>query len=266
MISHIAKYEDMLTDNYRNLVKDIGENFKIHRKQWEFISIIQALQDVGKILPNNNGLGFGVGSEPLPSYFAKQGCKITATDQPLTNKNAANWDKSNQLCITPDSIYKPEILDKETFDKNVLFSRMDMNWIPILPDKFDFVWSACCLEHLGTLQHGLWFIIRTLSLLKPGGVAVHTTEFNLSSNSKTNDYHLNNIYRESDIEILQDTVRGLGYKMEVDFSKGQHNYDKFVDGGGWPGWNDGSDGKPHINLKIDGFDATSIILIIEKNV
>ena len=48
-----------------------------------------------------------------------------------------------------------------------------------LPDdlgSFDFIWSSCSFEHLGSLGEGERFVLEALRFLKPGGVAVHTTE------------------------------------------------------------------------------------------
>ena len=47
------------------------------------------------------------------------------------------------------------------------------------------LWSSCSLEHLGSISHGIEFILNSLKCLKQHGVAVHTTEFNLSSNEET---------------------------------------------------------------------------------
>lgn len=58
-----------------------------------------------------------------------------------------------------------------------------------MPEKynndFDFIWSSCALEDLSALEHGIKFILNSLRMLKPGGIAVHTKEFNVSSNFET---------------------------------------------------------------------------------
>ena len=249
---------------FPEMCMNIVEAPKYHRKQWEFVMMAKALEERGLLVPGNKGLGFGVGTEPLPAYFASKGCEILATDQAITNDNAKNWIGSSQLCTSLQDLNNRRICPDDLFKRNVKFRNVDMNYIPADMDYYDFVWSSCALEHLGTLQNGLWFIMRTAALLMPGGVAVHTTEFNLSSNNETNTNSLNNIYREQDIDALIQTIRGLGLvTADPDYTRGKHNYDLYVDN--WAGgWNDGSENKPHLNLKVDGFDATSLILIIEK--
>jgi 2-polyprenyl-3-methyl-5-hydroxy-6-metoxy-1,4-benzoquinol methylase len=67
------------------------------------------------------------------------------------------------------------------FKARVSYRTLDMNFIPDdLHGKFDFVWSTCSVEHVGSILLGQRFIINTLNLLKPGGIAIHTVEFNLS--------------------------------------------------------------------------------------
>ena len=52
-----------------------------------------------------------------------------------------------------------------------------MNHLPDDLRGFDFTWSSCALEHLGTLAAGADFVVAQMDCLRPGGVAVHTTEF-----------------------------------------------------------------------------------------
>lgn len=51
-----------------------------------------------------------------------------------------------------------------------------MNAIPNSLGKFDFLWSCCAIEHLGSLEHGMIYILDANKCLVPGGIAIHTTE------------------------------------------------------------------------------------------
>jgi len=259
-MSKIVNKADFDTVSYKMLCAELKEDFRYHRKPWEFVMIAKTLFDNNMLMPGKSGIGFGVGTEPLPSYFLSKGCAITATDQPPTNTNTANWTGSDQYCNSIADINKRGICTEEDMER-LTFTYMDMNYITRMNSNFDFVWSSCALEHLGTLQNGLWFITRSLSMLKPGGIAVHTTEYNLASNTDTNFQHVNCIYRKIDLDILEDTVNKLGCRMEtVDYTRGTHEYDLYVDGKGWQPYKQ----EPHLNLRIDGFDATSVLLVIHK--
>lgn len=155
-----------------------------HRKLWEFCYILQALFDAGVLREGAQGLAFGCGEEPLPSLFASMGIAVRATDAP--EGVAGAWMDSGQYAQSREPLFKPFLCDREAFDRLISFSPVDMRQIPQeFNDAFDFTWSACALEHLGGIEPGLRFIEESLRCIRPGGVAVHTTEWNFSSEDST---------------------------------------------------------------------------------
>ena len=140
----------------------------------------------------------------------------------------------------------------------VSFRPVDMNAIPeALNGQFDFCWSACALEHLGSLEHGLAFIENSMRTLRSGGVAVHTTEFNLSSNEATLESPNCSFYRRRDIEDVITRLEQQGYEVSpVDWHVGEGFAERVVD---LPPF---GRGEPHIRLRADRYDVTSIGLII----
>jgi len=96
-----------------------------------------------------------------------------------------------------------------------------------------------------------------MDYLKPGGFAVHTTEFNVSSNDSTIDNENIALYRRKDIERIVKTLKHNKHNIDVDFSTGTLPHDLFVD---VPPY----DQDPHLKLKIESYTATSIGLIIQK--
>jgi hypothetical protein len=83
------------------------------------------------------------------------------------------------------------------------------------------VWSSCALEHLGSLEEGINFVVNSSRLLKSGGIGVHTTEFNVASNNSTLTGGPNVIYRKRDIEELDYILRKQGMCLEeMDFRAG----------------------------------------------
>jgi hypothetical protein len=142
----------------------------------------------------------------------------------------------------------------------VSFMPVDMNAIPpSLDGRFDFCWSACALEHLGSLEHGLAFIENSMRTLGPGGVAVHTTEFNLSSNDDTFESLTCSFYRRRDIEEVVARLERRGYQVSpIDWNVGEGFAERVVD---LPPF---GRGEPHIRLRADRYDVTSIGIIITK--
>jgi SAM-dependent methyltransferase len=187
----------------------IGHSRGNHRKVWEHVFILRALMQAGKLMPRSRGLGFGCGTESLPSFFASKGCQILATDLSPDSKAASDWQTTNQHAANVEALWH-DLCERTAFDQNVSFRHVDMNDIPSDLRDFDFTWSSCALEHLGSIRHGLNFIKNSVRCLKPGGVAVHTTELNLSSNDLTVDDLDLVLFRRQDIEDFIDECRAEG--------------------------------------------------------
>ncbi len=91
------------------------------------------------------------------------------------------------------------------------------------------------------------------------GVAVHTTEYNLSSNDATIERRDLAIYRRRDIEALVADLVAAGHRLgEIDFEPGQGFAETVVDLPPYVFI------EPHLRLRIGEFDCTSIGLIVEK--
>lgn len=221
--------------------------------------ITAALLERECLQPGRRGLGFAVGSEPLVALFASYGCTITATDQHPTSRSAPDWRKAQMLAENRDSLRQPHICPDEQFDALVEFLPVDMNHIPTcLHGTYDFLWSACSLEHIGGLENGMAFVLKAMECLKPGGWAVHTTEYNLSSNEATVETPDLSLFRRKDVEQLIRQLEAAGHRVApVDFAYGDHEYDRII---AQPPYDTGI----HLKLAIHGFEVTSLLLIIQK--
>jgi hypothetical protein len=227
---------------------------QIHRKSWEFCVIGRALEQRGMLQPGKRGICFAAGREFLPSAFAAFGCDILATDR----ATAGSW--AGQHAASRADLFYESIVSREAFDRHVAFRHVDMKELHDLePDQFDFLWSSCAFEHLGSLGAGFDFVVAAMKLLRPGGVAVHTTEFNLTSDWRTKRWGCTVIYRRRDIEKLERRLQQSGCTLEpVDHDSGDHPFDLDYDTKPF------TSGKPHVKLKIRRFVATSILLVIRK--
>lgn len=255
--SELCKAMDYKTAWYKRWCDELSEIPNFHRKQWEFIYIMQALWERGCIAKNKKGLAFAVGTEPLPAMFAKYGCSILATDIFPEQGIEKGWD-NGQLCFGTASLNSRHICDEVAFLKLVQYRAVDMNEIPADLTDFDFNWSSCSFEHLGTIDKGISFLKNQLKTLKPGGWAVHTTEYNISSNDDTQDHNDTVIYRQRDIEKIVNELRNDGHFVEeTDFSLGGLPEDFIVD-------TEPHDQKIHIRLQVGKYVVTSIGLIIQK--
>ena len=134
-----------------------------------------------------------------------------------------------------------------------------MNAIPADLRDFDFVWSSCALEHLGSLEAGINFVINSTKCLRRGGVAVHTTEFNLSSNKETYEGSGVVLFRKRDIEEMIARLESAGCSVApLNLTIGERVEDGFVD---LPPYKS----TPHLKLALYGFLTTSVGLIITRH-
>jgi 2-polyprenyl-3-methyl-5-hydroxy-6-metoxy-1,4-benzoquinol methylase len=230
----------------------------LHRKRWEFVYISRVAECLDLLRPCGRALAFGVGREPLVSAFAARGVSVVATDAPADD---ANWSLTNEYAEGLKSVWREEAIPWDRFTSLVEFRRVDMNDIPADLRAFDFLWSSCALEHLGTLKHGTDFILNAMECLKPGGLAIHTTEFNVSSNRRTCESGLVCLFRKRDIKALARTLTRMGHEvLPINFYAGNEPPDKHID---LPPF-----GEPHLKLQLtlelETYVTTSIGIAIKK--
>ncbi len=208
------------------------------------------------------GIGFGVGREKLVAYFARKGCTVLATDVEPDSPARKVWVETNQHCDSMRDLFLPGICDHETFQKNTRFEYADMNAIPekLLQSQFDFTWSCCAFEHLGSIEKGKQFILNQMQCLRPGGIALHTTEFNLSSDVVTTEHGPTVIFRKRDIEEIASLLRAAGHEILTDYEVGNGELDRYVD---IPPYLSAPD-KRHLRLLLCQYVTTSIGLFIRK--
>lgn len=226
---------------------------RLHRKTWEFVFIAEALRQRGLLKEGMRGLGFGVGEEPLVGLFVGKGATINATDLDENAPEAQVWRETGQHAM---KLFQNESLVLAMLADRLRYRAVDMRAIPAdLHDSADFVWSSCSLEHLGSLEEGLRFIVESARCLRPGGVAVHTTEFCLG---ETTLHHGGTVlYRRCDLEPLYEALPRVGaHLLPVDWSIGTLPLDQHID---VPPY-----GEPHLKLAVAGFVTTSIGLIVKR--
>lgn len=230
----------------------------MHRKIWEWCFICQALSERGMLRPGKRGLGFAVGQEPLTAMFASKGASITATDLATEEAQSGGWVSTGQHASGLQALNARGICEPTQFAQLVTFQPADMTAIPAeFNEKFDFVWSSCAFEHLGDLQKGIDFVHNAMHCLKPGGFAVHTTEYNVSSNADTVESGATVLYRKRDIEEMVSALRAQGHKVDLDLDEGTGKLDQIID---LPPYKQ----EIHLKLQIGQYVVTSVGLIIQK--
>lgn len=257
-ISQLVTQSQVESDVFKRWCEEIKETPRCNRKLWEYVYVLQCLHKADKLKPGIIGLGFGVGKEPLPALMAKYGCSVVATDMDESLANEIGWVKTNQHSTSTKDLNSLGICEQEPFERLVSFITADMNKIdPKLKEsKFDFIWSCCSVDHLGSIELSKKFLIETAKMLKPDGVSVHTTEYNVLSNTKTLDNTGIIIFRRKDIESLQTELDSMGYTMTFNLHTGSGKMDMFVD---MPPYVDN-----HLKLYLAGYVSTSVGFMIKQ--
>jgi SAM-dependent methyltransferase len=256
-VSQACTQSQMTDPAYAWWCAQFREEPRMHRKQWEFCYILQALARNGMIAPGMKGLGFGVGEEPISAVLAARGVEILATDLQIEEAVALGWVDTAQHAGNLAALNNRAICAPNEFNRLVSFRSLDMNAVPEDVTGFDFCWSACALEHLGSINKGLQFIERSLDCLKPGGVAVHTTEFNCSSDGETLDNTSTVLFRRSDFLELAGRLQALGHEVTLNFEIGNQPLDRHID---MPPYSQDN----HLKLMIEPWVTTSFGVTVRK--
>jgi 2-polyprenyl-3-methyl-5-hydroxy-6-metoxy-1,4-benzoquinol methylase len=259
LISRMCTFSQMITHSYNRTAAIFKEKPAFHRKQWEFVYIYNTLLQAGVLKPGKVGMGFGCGSEPLPAAYARLGAKVIATD--LAPELAGDWSKSSQWTVDVSQLNERSICPEQQFKELVRHEYQNMNELPYeqYESKLDFVWSSCAIEHVGSLEKSKAFLTNVMRLLKPGGISIHTTEFNLSDLDYTIEEGSSIVFRKKDIlEVREDLIRMGHHPAPIDFRSGCSWVDNYIDAPPYAA------NPVHLKLLLQEVTSTSIGLITIK--
>lgn len=237
-----------------------------HRKLWEHAYVLQTLHSLGMLSEGKSGVGFGVGLEPEPAIMAGRGVSVLATDLEDEEAVKQGWTATDQHASNLERMRRDDLLPWETFKERVRFRAVDMNHIPAdLNGQFDFCWSSCALEHLGSIRKGLDFIKNALATLKPGGIAVHTTEYNYMRDDMTLDNWPTVLFRRRDLELVAAELTAAGHEVfPFDFDVLRSPLDFLIDVPPYPHEGGAAVADFHLRLAVDGFATTSFGIVVRK--
>lgn len=239
-----------------------------HRKVWEDAWAVQMLWEAGMLAPGRRGLGFAVGTEPLPALLAAEGAEILATDLPAEDEKAQVWRDTTQHAAGAEGLYRPGLLTREDHAARVRFRPVDMNALPedLMGGGFDFLWSVCSIEHLGTIEATTEFVVKAMRCLKPGGIAVHTTEYNLDPMGRTVESGTTVLLQDRHIEEIGRRAAAAGHAL-LPRREGPppSPLDLYVDLPPYPSLEEralGTVEPPHLRMAHHGYQVTSFGLVL----
>lgn len=187
---------------------------RMHRKAWELAVVAETLDSEGQLSHGQRGLGFGVGNEPLPRYFADRGCQIVATD--LGELGWADAHSFQERNCYPG--IETRIVDMNNLEHG---GRVETG-------AYDFTWSVCSLDHCGSVWLSQRFLLNQMNCLKAGGLAIHTAEYSFAAGMPRTGGTV--FFSPADVRETIDWLRLLGHETpDMDWFLGDRPEDHVVD-------------------------------------
>ena len=148
----------------------------IHRKDWEWAIGLIAMKRFGKINESSTAIGVGSGIEPIPFYLANKISRVYATD-------LYEDDESWKQAAPSEFLKDPKKYSPFPYREDALtVLRMSGAKLDFPDESFDIAFSFSSIEHFGGENHsGALKAMREIErVLKPGGIAVISTEYILN--------------------------------------------------------------------------------------
>lgn len=169
-----------------------------HRKIWEFNQALYGLKTLKRLAPGATALGIGCGHEELMYFLANRIERVIATD--LYEGTWIGGESEADVLAHPAK-YAPFNYREDHLEVR----RMDALALSAGDASVDFVFCLSSIEHFGKLADKLQALREMFRILKPGGVAVLTTEVVLNRLGRGAQYF--------PIETLTSLVARAGFEL-----------------------------------------------------
>lgn len=152
-----------------------------HRKIWEFNQALYGLRTLRRLAPEATALGIGCGHEEFMYFLANRIRRVIATDL-----YEGEWigGESDADVLTHPAKYAPF----KYREGHLEVRRMDALALEAADRSVDFVFCLSSIEHFGSRRDKLAALQEMHRILKPGGVAVLTTEVVLNRLGRGDQY------------------------------------------------------------------------------
>lgn len=189
---------------------EIAEAMAVHhrpgRAEWEQAWIISMLASLGLVAEGKRGIAIETREERVAAVIAARGVTVLATGAEALGRDA--------LEARRNMLFHPAVVHAADFEERVRFHRLDPREIGrVEQDDIDFCVSLDMPGRLGSVEATLEFLMASLAPLKPGGVALHTLPFNLTSDQMTWEFPGLTLLRRRDIEELHRRLAREGHAM-----------------------------------------------------
>jgi SAM-dependent methyltransferase len=232
----------------------------IHRKDWEWALGIIAMRRFNRLNKRCTAIGVGAGREEVLFYLANYLGHIYATDL----YDAKNW-KNFAPSDFPENPRKYAPFPYKEDALTVL--RMDGRNLKFPLDTFDVAFSFSSIEHFGGKNHsGALRCLKEIErVLKPGGIAVITTEYILNDKEHPEFFNGRTIYSD-----LINNLDKLQLVEPLDLRITTKTLDTVLDYSSAVYWDTSNNEKfkknhPLIVIRVHNMLVTSLMLVFQKH-
>lgn len=171
-LSKICDAADWFEPDFNRIIREELEELpRFHRKQWEFAMIYYILEKQGLLSEDKIGLSVGGGYERVLYSIARKIKHLTVTD---IYEMGTTWDTART--DSPEELIKQRMPFSVDL-KKLCVMNMDMRDLKFDDKSFDFCYSSCSIEHIGTYEDFVKHLDEVWRVLKESGIYVFTTEF-----------------------------------------------------------------------------------------
>jgi hypothetical protein len=235
---------------FAEVMTAMGLTRRMHRRLWQHVYVVSVFATLGCIGKGRSAIGLGVTRDRIAALLASRGVEVMAMGRPGA--------------VTPEEarggyhLFFPEVVRIEDFDLLVHFAEADLTDPELdLGGPYDMCWSCATAQHMGGMDKVLGLVEGSLNLLKPGGVAVHTMDFNVGSDADTVETKELTIPRRRDIEALVARLVRAGHEvLPLNLYPGHDVADGLVD---MPPY-----GLPHLKLQVGDHVVTSVGIAVRR--
>jgi SAM-dependent methyltransferase len=175
-LNKVCRVADAANPLWRRGYADLGfpeGHDRFHRKIWEFNQALYGLRTLRRLAPDSTALGIGCGHEELMYFLANRIRRVVATD--LYEGSYLGGESDADVLEHPEK-YAPFNYRAGHLEVR----RMDGLSLDVPDASFDIVFCLSSIEHFGRTSDKLRALMEMFRVLKPGGVAVVTTELVLN--------------------------------------------------------------------------------------
>ncbi len=205
--SQLCTASQFRDDAFAEITRAMGFAPARKRWLWEQAWIVSVVATEGLVAPDRRGFGFFNRRDRLASLFASRGVEVTATAQPT--------EFAGRLSALVSQLHYPELIAAEDYERLVTVRHMEWQQMPEeYTAGYDFCWSVNAPGKVGSIAAAMDFFEASLRVLKPGGIAAHVMQFNLTSDRLTwESPEWGVVLRRSDIEALAARLAKQGHTL-----------------------------------------------------